>query len=170
MVLDQHPWTFQVAWSKVCCDHDDFVRFGRDGEVGDGRLLSRVWQPPPVNTVKLNTNGSFRPELGHMGGGGLVRDSAGNWVVGFRWFAVRGTTFRAEAEVLKEGLWLAWNRGYRDVICETDCADLIVVLGAEDRIRFHDQVRVLMDIRELLRRDWRVTLVWVDRERNASAD
>lgn len=78
MVVDQHPWSLQIAWSKVCNDHDNFVKFGSIGIVGEGRFLSQVWQPTLVNTIKLNIDGNFRPEEEHMGGGGLVRDSFGN--------------------------------------------------------------------------------------------
>lgn len=47
-----------------------------------------------------------------MGGGDLVRDSNGHCLVGFMRYGTRGTTFWAEAKALKEGLWLAWTRGF----------------------------------------------------------
>lgn len=83
MVLDAHPWTTQVAWNKLCNDHDDFQRWSNSGEMEEDNMLSQIRHLPPANIVKLNVDESFSPENACMGGGGLIRDSRGNWIVGF---------------------------------------------------------------------------------------
>lgn len=38
---------------------------------------------------------------------------------------------------MRDGLYLAWNWGYRQIICETDCKDLVDDLGhAEGLVSF----------------------------------
>ncbi|KAF7842169.1 reverse transcriptase [Senna tora] len=41
------------------------------------------WETPPVGWWKLNIDGSCQGSLNLIGGGGLLRDSNGNWVHGF---------------------------------------------------------------------------------------
>lgn len=93
-VLVQHPWTVHEAWSKERHDHDEFLKFNSSGSGEAGNLLQPVWQPPPVQAVKLNTDGSYQPEDGSMGGRGLICDSDGSWQVGFMWNGTASTVFR----------------------------------------------------------------------------
>ena len=41
------------------------------------------WERPKSDWRKLNMDGSFVGNLGVVGGGGVIRDETGNWVVGF---------------------------------------------------------------------------------------
>ena len=41
------------------------------------------WECPPSSWFKLNTDGSSIGNPGRAGGGGVLRDSNGNWVRGF---------------------------------------------------------------------------------------
>ncbi|KAM3236215.1 hypothetical protein P3L10_016252 [Capsicum annuum] len=45
--------------------------------------LSLKWEPPPVNTFKLNTDGLCSSSVGKADIGGIIRDHAGNWVIVF---------------------------------------------------------------------------------------
>ena len=41
------------------------------------------WEKPSSGWMKLNTDGTANTSLGSTGGGGLIRDEWGNWVLGF---------------------------------------------------------------------------------------
>ena len=41
------------------------------------------WHPPSENWFRLNSNGSSMGNLGRVGGGGIIRDSNGDWVSGY---------------------------------------------------------------------------------------
>ncbi len=45
--------------------------------------ISVKWTPPPVSWAKLNNDGLILGNPGLAGGGGVIRDSLGNWVGGF---------------------------------------------------------------------------------------
>lgn len=70
-------------------------------KVDDGAdWLCKRWRAPPVSSIKINTDGSFREEDGIMGGGGLLRDNNGAWRGGFMWCGLGGDLFTAEATTL----------------------------------------------------------------------
>ena len=41
------------------------------------------WNKPPPGWCKLNTDGVTLGNPGKSGGGGIIRDSVGNWIKGF---------------------------------------------------------------------------------------
>lgn len=83
--------------------------------------------------------------------GGLVRDSAGRWLVGYMAHLGNCTNNVAELQAIRYGLELAWMQGYRKVICEVD-AQLVLdyILKADTSI--HPCGGLIEDIRVLLRR------------------
>lgn len=47
------------------------------------RIIKQVrWEKPRSGWLKLNTDGSYDDSLGNAGGGGVIIDEYGNWVVG----------------------------------------------------------------------------------------
>ncbi|XP_057747577.1 uncharacterized protein LOC130966769 [Arachis stenosperma] len=68
------------------------------------------------------------------------------------------------------GLVLAWDCGLRDIICETDCLDILPIMH-ELTSRYSSEVTDLVHkIQELLSRLWVVHVEWVSREANRAAD
>ncbi|KAH0714982.1 hypothetical protein KY284_007887 [Solanum tuberosum] len=68
------------------------------------------WFPPTTNAFKLNIDGAFDKD-NQMGGiCRVIRDSYGNWVVGFRKKIYALTHVIAELKALETGLQLALDR------------------------------------------------------------
>ena len=64
------------------------------------------WEKPSLGWVKLNIDRSFDASLGSVGGGGLIRDDRGNWVMGFTRKIENANSFIAEIWALRDGLLL----------------------------------------------------------------
>lgn len=118
-------------------EHDECIRFldqRLEGE--DSRLLGNVLKPPPFGLVKVNTDGSFHEITKSMGVGGISRDDRGRWLRGFFSYADGGNALLAKAGALSDELRLAWDKGFRRVICEVDCTHLISSIDDEENKRF----------------------------------
>lgn len=78
--------------------------------------------------------------------------------------------FTVKVAALREGLLLAWNQGYRNVVCEVDGSNMVLVLKSAGAWRFHEQTLLLQGIWDLLDRDWIVRLASVHCDGNVVAD
>lgn len=76
-----------------------------------------AWHPP-THTVKLNTDGAARGNPGIAGEGGVIRNSEGDWLVGFIAHLGVCSNMEDELHALRLALSLAWQEGYRSIICE----------------------------------------------------
>lgn len=167
MIFEDSPWSLEVAWRRVCHEHDEVIEvMGEDAQDADCWLESR-WQLPMPGSIKLNVDGSFRDMSGTGGVGGLARDAHGNWLFGFIAHTGGGNALTAEAEALLLGMKLVWDRGYREVMVEVDCAELLHGIEDEDSRQF---LPVLSEIKQLRDRAWNISVVRVSRECNAPAD
>lgn len=66
--------------------------------------------------------------MGIMGTGGLIRNSMGDWIIGFSSNEGLGTVLLAELLAVKNGLTLAWKEGMRSVLCESDSLEVVQTL------------------------------------------
>lgn len=168
MILDERPWPLDEAWRRVRQEHDDFLIYGHQKSLReDGMLLCGRWARPPDGYVKLNVDGSHIEGEVHIGGGGVIRNSQGQWELAFSSCDEGDNAFQAELGSLRDGLRLAWNAGFRRIVAEVDCAEVLAVLGEIEMDRFCPAVEV---VRELLRRSWEVNLRRIPRECNCVAD
>ncbi|XP_057426607.1 uncharacterized protein LOC130720041 [Lotus japonicus] len=105
-----------------------------------------------------------------MGGGGLLRNHTGKWLSGFMFKEVGGSSFGAQAKALHVGLRLAWDHGYRKLVCNSHNKELVRTLSASGSVQ--DQVHdgTVREIREAVNGDWRVDLSWCRREGLVAAD
>ncbi|KAL6530866.1 hypothetical protein OROGR_014726 [Orobanche gracilis] len=129
MILKDVHWTVNEAWRRICADHDEFIKFCCPNVGDEGVFMGNHWAPPPRGSLKVNTDGSCYQETSRMGGGGVVRDEHGHWILGFASQTWGGTAFMAEITALRDGLEMVWNRGYRHVIFETDCEEILQALN-----------------------------------------
>ncbi|MBA0872692.1 hypothetical protein Goshw_018760, partial [Gossypium schwendimanii] len=83
----------------------------RSGSLGVNQGIKVKWHPPSSGWVKINVDGSSNMNGHYLMVGGVVRDSTGNWLEGFKKYIGRGS---------------ALNK----IIVESDCLDAIeMILG-----------------------------------------
>lgn len=83
--------------------------------------ISISWSKPLSGWYKLNTNGASLGNPGLAGGGGLIRNSQGNWIKGFSRSIGFTTSVMAELWVLRDGLQLAIQLGLNSLVVELEC-------------------------------------------------
>ena len=89
------------------------------------RHIQIRWEKPASNWSKLNSDGSFVHNIGISGGGGLIRNSDGDWIMGFARNIGSTSSEAAELWVLRDGLTLCHQLKLMAVEVELD-AKLIV--------------------------------------------
>lgn len=67
-----------------------------------------------------------------------------------------GNPFLAEAYALCDGMTLAWKHKFKKLVCEVDCTDPITTLEDESIMSFHIAYPMLMDVKQLFRKDWMI--------------
>ncbi|KAL0006038.1 hypothetical protein SO802_013599 [Lithocarpus litseifolius] len=92
------------------------------------RIRNIRWEKPEVGWMKLNTDGASNAVLGLAGGGGLIRDEAGRWVVGFSRKLGKVNSFLAELWALKDGLLLCQQMNMTALIVELDAKAVVEAL------------------------------------------
>ncbi|XP_024626760.1 uncharacterized protein [Medicago truncatula] len=100
-----------------------------------------------MNSVALNVDGSVFLDSNLGGFGGLIRDHTG----------------------LYHGLKLCWDTGFKHVVCYSD-STTVVDLVQKDLNVHHKYENLIMAIKQLLRRDWMVSLRHTLREGNTAVD
>ncbi|KAJ1430717.1 Ribonuclease H domain [Sesbania bispinosa] len=127
------------------------------------------WIAPPEGCVALNVDGSSHGNPGPSGFGGLLRDHLGNWLKGFYGHMVFSEILQAELLAIRFGLLLAWEEGYRNIICWTDSM-LALSLITAPVLKFHKYSSILEGIARLVHQEWNVTFKHILREGNSCAD
>ena len=87
------------------------------------------WVPPPVYSVKLNCDASWFPPSGYAGFGCIIRNPDGCWLKGCTGKVEVCSVLFAELYAIWRGLLLAWESGFREVICETDCLEALFLVN-----------------------------------------
>ncbi|KAL4597620.1 hypothetical protein ACB092_11G002700 [Castanea dentata] len=131
-------------------------------ELGTGLLALRVkrsywnaliedvkrWERPGQGKLKLNIHGLAQWHSGLAGGGGVLRDDQGNWVLGYSRKIGRTTTILAGWQALRDGLHLCLSKNHLDVEVELDTKIFVDALATTQQ---SDQpVSPLMDDCRLL--------------------
>ena len=119
--------------------------------------------------MKLNTDGSSIGSLGLAGGGGVLRDEGGKWVIGYARKIGTANSLLAELWALRDGLSLCLQAHVQAVVIEMD-AKVIV-----DAFSFQSNSNVItfslmVDCRHLATQIPQVSFRHVNREGNRCAD
>ncbi|CAN1149690.1 Putative ribonuclease H protein At1g65750, partial [Linum perenne] len=110
-----------------------------------------------------------RAEGSEAAAGGLIRNSDGRCLYAFCTNLGKCSIMRAELQGIIVGLRIAWDNGFRRVAARTD-SQAILTLIREDRNVSHQHAVDIANLRELLERDWEVTISHIFREGNFAAD
>ena len=127
------------------------------------------WEKPDQGWWKLNTDGSQVAALGSAVGGGLIRDSRGNWVTGFTRKLGNANSFTAEVWALRDGLMLCVQKKIPAVIVEMDAKALVDALNNPS---YRNSVisPIFDDCKHLILQIPQVCIKHVYREANKCAD
>lgn len=90
--------------------------------VGTSQKMVRLiaWKPLSHDCVALNVDGSVFTDSGAAGFSGLIRDHAGNFLIGFYGSVGVSCITHAKIMVLYKGSLLCCNSGYRCVVCSIE--------------------------------------------------
>jgi ribonuclease HI len=127
------------------------------------------WSKPAAGWVKLNTDGAYSSSCGLAGGGGLLRDSNGNWIHGFARFLGNCSSTIAELWALKDGLTLAHSLGFSLISIELDAEMVVLLLKNPSTVNLVMEP-LLSDCRHLLQLFDNPVVQHVYREANQCAD
>lgn len=122
------------------------------------------WVRPIGHRVKVNTDRASKGNPGLATAGGLLRDSAGNWLAGFAYNIGVDSSLGAELWAIRSGLELAWSRGYTKLLVESDSRVAIEQVTSTSQppsvwARTHIQA-----IRSILQRPWRVRFIHIEKQ------
>ncbi|KAF7834787.1 putative ribonuclease H protein At1g65750 family [Senna tora] len=126
------------------------------------------WKPPRDDFVKCNVDGSVY-EGKDAACGGLLRDAAGDFITCFSSNLGRCSITVAELHAIQEGLKMAWDHGYRNIIMEVD-SQIAIDLIQKEINPLHPHCSIVKSIQHLMNRDWRVIFQHTYREGNGVAD
>ncbi|XP_028754654.1 uncharacterized protein LOC114714122 [Neltuma alba] len=126
------------------------------------------WTPPPEGFVRLDTDGSVNT-LKFAACGGIVRNSVGQWLVGFKKKLGFLPSTAAELLALQTGLEICKQQGYSKVMAYTDSMEvyhmLMVDEGFQHPLRSH-----IMQIQNLMYSDWDLKINYTPRDNIQCAD
>ncbi|CAN1142651.1 Putative ribonuclease H protein At1g65750 [Linum perenne] len=141
------------------------MSMGKQGKV----RADIAWDPGEEDWVVLNTDGSVLADRSKAAAGGLIRNADGRCLYAFSINLGRCSIMRAELRGLIEGLKRAWESGFRRVDARVD-SQAILSLIRGDNLTDHPHGVEVAALRELIERDWEVTISHTYREGNSAAD
>nr|GMC99849.1 reverse transcriptase [Ipomoea batatas] len=156
----------QVAETRAA-----FERARAPGSRDTRRSLLR-WSKPESGWLKLNTDGRRNRRTGIAGCGGVFRDDKGNWIEGFIANLGIFSSEEAEAWAVLKGLKIAWERGFRKVMVETDANNIVEALNMPNSGSNYRRLlaNIIQDCKQWLMKPWDITVTHIFREQNRVAD
>ena len=94
-------------------------------------LKSVKWEKPGYGWLTLNTDGSVVGNFGVVGGGGLIRDTNGEWVTGFARRIGKTSSFLVEQWALHDGLQLCLQIQAQAVLIELDSKTIVDAFNSQ---------------------------------------
>ena len=86
---------------------------------------------PPDGWILLNVDGAAKENPGEAGGGSVVRNARGDWVLGFCCYLGVCSSLRVELLALLYGLRIARSQGFRKLIVHMDSKTTMKLLEAD---------------------------------------
>ncbi|KAH1108896.1 hypothetical protein J1N35_012664 [Gossypium stocksii] len=112
-------------------------------------ISKRTW-------ILLSTDGAVTRDFGLAVFGGVVRDSEGNWIMGFGHYLGVCSPFEAKVWGILDGILLPLNKGYRQIIIQTN--SLEVVQALKDKGMEETGITVLRMTQHIMKSEglWRI--------------
>ncbi|KAK9047567.1 hypothetical protein V6N11_053406 [Hibiscus sabdariffa] len=126
------------------------------------------WRNPEPGCLCLNVDGAVSLNTGKATIGGLLRDTAGNFIFGFSKYIGSTNSLHAELWALYVGIQLAWDHGVNFLQIQTDCKRVVELLYDSNVESCH--ISLVRNIHQFWRRAWYVDLIWIPRSSNQAAD
>lgn len=106
------------------------------------------WNPPPNGWVKLNCDGARTDGEGRAGCGGVVRNDSGKFCFAFSCNLGECSVLASELWAILYGARLAWERGFQNIIIESDSLLAINLLknGCSSRHPCYALVHQIMQV------------------------
>lgn len=127
------------------------------------------WTPPNIGAWKLNTNGACTGSSNRVAGGGIIRDQDGSWLHSFASNLGFCDSSTAELWAVWLGPHFTWDKGCRNLLLEVDSLEVHRMLNAKVQLLNH-QPNLCFEYRDLLKRDWSISVRHVFREANRRVD
>ncbi|MED6172949.1 hypothetical protein PIB30_054693 [Stylosanthes scabra] len=123
-----NSWSIDKVLFLIRHSTADLVRFSSLlGSLNQHHVICN-WSPPPLNTVKVNCDGTITEE----------------------------SILRCELFAIWRGLVLVWENDYRQVICETDSLECFLIIQSNNSAMNQEARDLQLKINEILHRDWTV--------------
>lgn len=119
--------------------------------------------------MKLNTDGSSSGNSGLTGGGGVIRDWTGRWIVGFSRKIGIATSLLAELWAIRDGLMLCVDRNLVMVEIELDAKSVVDMLR-NSQYTNNSHSSIIEDCRHLISMIPQIRIKHCYREANRCAD
>lgn len=127
------------------------------------------WNLLPHGWVEVNSDGSVKNSDFKAAAGGVIMGVCGEWLGGYARNIGSCSIARAELWGVYDGLHLAWEKGFKNVIIEVDSLFVINAIQKVDceGSSYHSLVRGIQNVLAL---EWRVSFQHVYLEGNRCAD
>ncbi|KAL4355424.1 hypothetical protein GQ457_06G013310 [Hibiscus cannabinus] len=152
-----------IAWANYY--NDDWMTGALDTH---STMIPTPWSNPKPGCFCSNIDGAVSLNSGKATIGGLLRDTAGNFVFGFSKFIGCVNSLHAELFSLYIGLQLAWDYGIDYFQIQTDCKQITQLLSAPNVES--SPIPLVRSIRKFWSRAWFIELIWTPRSGNMAAD
>ncbi|MBA0610447.1 hypothetical protein Godav_011296 [Gossypium davidsonii] len=144
----------KCIWSKTIATND--YRNFSDADLEDW-MISNLKNQSDFGWVKINSDEATAESGNWSAVGGVLRDSHGNWLVGFCRFLGRGFAITAELWGILHDLEIAWQKEYTKVIIESDNKSAVAML-IDVSIGSSSSTTLVQRIKEECRRNWTVNI------------
>ncbi|KAH1055847.1 hypothetical protein J1N35_033912 [Gossypium stocksii] len=118
--------------------------------------------------VTLNSDGTANSMSGFSAAGGVIRNSKGDWILGYNWFLGDCSAATAELWGLLDGLLILQKQGHDKAIIRSD--DLENVISINDSKSGVPNNSLIKRIQQILALEDNWSLIYVPRETNYAAD
>lgn len=88
----------------------------------------------PQHEVVLNVDGSSFGNPGILGIAGFLRGHDGHWIASFMGHIGISDNLHDELLGLEHGLMLAWDKGFRSLICYSDALNVIQLIKSPHNV------------------------------------